>query len=86
MTQIDLGRGIASCPHCFDRTPIRRQTVRNPEAMLLFAEMYALDHADCADFKDARLAQLNRRFRKEVRRLHLVKGNRNERSGSRPRV
>jgi hypothetical protein len=74
MISIDRERGIASCSGCYDSTPIRRAIVWQPDALMEFQELYALDHQDCDKFQDVRKAQLNRKFRKESKRLRLIGG------------
>ena len=57
------------CPHCLDSQGVLRSDLRNPERFVELLELYQIDHADCRNFSDAKLARNSRLFRKEVRRI-----------------
>lgn len=60
------------CDCCLEDVPIRRDVSSDPEALLMMAEMVEIDHAECDKYKDARMARLARRFRKEAKRQELL--------------
>ena len=49
------------------RLPVRIKT--NPENLLIWVEMIEMDHAKCSSFKDAKMAQDARTYRKPMQRM-----------------
>ena len=63
------------CLGCDERISVRSRRVwTNPERLLELREMLILDHTECWQFDDPRMAAQARRFRKERKRRELVKG------------
>jgi hypothetical protein len=56
------------CTHCQETVEIPRGLLHNPERHLRFVEMASLDHRECAEFPNVRLAQLNRQFVRRMKR------------------
>ena len=61
------------CQGCGDLMAQRRQVWANPEQLQIVRELLILDHTECWEFDDPRMARLQRRFRKGVKRQMLLK-------------
>jgi hypothetical protein len=59
------------CEACGELHPQRRQTWTDPEQLAMVRELLVLDHTECWEYDDPRMAKLARRFRKGVKRLAL---------------
>lgn len=70
----DEYRQAFHCLCCYDVIEIPRSTMRDPESFVLLRELAELDHCECGNYQDARLARNARRWRKEMKRLTLVRG------------
>ncbi len=65
---------VFECLACGELHAQRRQVSTNPERLLLVRELLVLDHTECWEFDDPRMARLQRRFRKAVKRQKLLSG------------
>lgn len=72
--------GCYECAGCGEQLSVPRRAVieagrravrieGHPENRLLWLELQTLDHSPCTEFKDQRLAQAARTFRRGLRRL-----------------
>jgi hypothetical protein len=60
------------CQECESHTPCPRRILHNPEKFVEMLELVNLDHTECAEYSDYRLAKNARMFRKETKRLMLI--------------
>ena len=63
---------VFECEGCGELNPQRRQVATNPEQLAIVRELLVLDHTECWEFEDPRMARLQRRFRKGVKRQKLL--------------
>jgi hypothetical protein len=56
------------CLACNEFYEVRWRRERTPEKLAVVREMLVLDHTECWEWNDARVARLQRRFRKEMKR------------------
>lgn len=56
------------CLGCTEWEEIRRRGDRTPEKLAELRELLIADHTECWEFNDPRMARLQRRFRKDVKR------------------
>lgn len=57
------------CLACEEKIAVISRAVwLNPERLAIFRELMVLDHAECWQYCDARMARMQRRFRREVKR------------------
>lgn len=56
------------CLGCNEFVEIRSRRMRTPAKLAELREMMAIDHTECWEFKDARMARLQRKFRKSLKR------------------
>ena len=57
------------CKACEETIAVRSRAVwSNPERLAQFRELMVIDHTECWEYDDPRMARLQRRFRKEVKR------------------
>lgn len=56
------------CLGCSEFEEIRKRSDREPERLALLRELLIVDHTECWEFDDPRMAKLQRRFRKRVKR------------------
>lgn len=57
------------CQACGELTPVMsRRMWTNPERLAIFRELMVIDHTECWEYDDPRMALLARRFRREVKR------------------
>jgi hypothetical protein len=56
------------CLGCGETIPVWRRTWTNPEALASMRELLVIDHTECWEFNDARMAQLQRQYRKRLKR------------------
>jgi hypothetical protein len=76
MVQVDERLHTVTCSHCLTCDPIPRRIQFRPDMRFEFLELWALNHSECEDFSDARMARNNIKFRKESKRLLLLQGKR----------
>jgi hypothetical protein len=55
------------CLACFEFLSVRRRD-RNPEKLAELKELLIIDHTECWEFDDPRMARNARRFRREIKR------------------
>lgn len=61
------------CLGCVDFEPVRgRRSNENPETLARIRELLVLDHSECWEYIDPRMARLARRFRKGLKREQLL--------------
>lgn len=61
--------GVFVCLACEEEYAVRSRAIRsNPERLMMFKEMLIIDHTECWEYDDPRMAKLQRRFRKELKR------------------
>lgn len=60
------------CLACNEFFEVRSRRLRTPSGLAETREMLVLDHTECWEYNDARMARLQRRFRKEVKRQMLL--------------
>lgn len=72
--QVNEADQTIHCPGCFTTDPIPKRIQFRPDLRFEFVELWTLNHSECADFSDARMAQNNIKFRKESKRLQLLHG------------
>jgi hypothetical protein len=78
---------VFECQGCGDLMAQGRRTARDPERLAMTRELLVLDHTECWEYGDPRMARLARRYRSEVKRLMLLRsGVRDQRSGVRGRT
>lgn len=65
---------VFECQGCSELIAQRRQVWMDPEQLAMVRELLVLDHTECWEYDDPRMAKLARRFRKEVKRRMLVQG------------
>lgn len=64
---------LYECLGCGEFMPLLgRRRSENPETVARIRELMVLDHTECWEYADARMARLARRFRKEVKRQLLL--------------
>jgi hypothetical protein len=74
---------VFECLGCGELFAMRRRGAQNPEAVATVREMLVLDHTECWEYDDPRMAKLQRRFRKGVKRQKLLMGRKtNDRMGT----
>lgn len=62
------------CEGCGELTPVTSRRVwTDPERLAIFRELLVLDHTECWEYDDPRMARLARRFRKSVKRQMLLR-------------
>lgn len=69
------------CEGCGEFIPQRRQTWMDPEALAITRELLIVDHTECWEYDDPRMAKLARRFRKEAKRQKNLAARRGGRWG-----
>ncbi len=62
------------CEGCGDLMAQRRPVWSDPEELALMRELLVLDHTECWEYDDPRMAKLARKFRKDVKRQMLLRG------------
>jgi hypothetical protein len=60
------------CLHCFEEIEIRRAVAQDPHQFVEFLELVQMDHSECANYSDVRMARSAREFRKEAKRLEIL--------------
>ncbi len=60
------------CLGCTEMMPQRRAVWNDPERLAETRELLIVDHTECWEYNDARMARLARRFRKELKRQQLL--------------
>lgn len=62
------------CLGCEEMLPQRRLTWNSPERLAEAREMLVLDHTECWQFGDSRMAAQARKYRKNRKRRELLRG------------
>lgn len=60
------------CKGCGEFQPQHRGTWMNPERLAMVRELVVLDHTECWEYDDPRMAKLARKFRKRVKQQMLL--------------
>jgi hypothetical protein len=61
------------CEGCGELMAQRRAVWTDPEELAMVRELLVLDHTECWEYDDPRMAKLARKFRKDVKRQMLLK-------------
>jgi hypothetical protein len=56
------------CRACKEFLEIRSRRLQTPAKLAELRELFAIDHTECWEYSDARMARLQRRFRRELKR------------------
>ena len=56
------------CLACEELTPMKRAVWSDPERLAMMRELLVIDHTECWEYDDPRMARLQRKFRKEMKR------------------
>lgn len=65
---------VFECEGCEELIPQHRNVWMNPERLAMTRELLILDHTECWEYNDPRMAKLARRFRKGLKRQKLLMG------------
>ena len=65
------------CWGCDELIEVRRKIYVDPEKLAEYRELLILDHTECWEFDDPRMAADARKFRKAQKRRELLKGRAN---------
>lgn len=60
------------CQACEELVPQRRAVWNDPERLAAVRELLVLDHTECWEYGDPRMAKLARRYRKGLKRALLL--------------
>jgi hypothetical protein len=69
---------VFECQGCEELMWQRRQVWNDPERLAEVRELLVLDHTECWEYGDPRMAMLARKFRKGVKREKLLAGARGQ--------
>lgn len=61
------------CEGCGELIAQGRRVWMDPERLVIVRELVVLDHTECWEFDDPRMAKLARRFRKGLKREKLLR-------------